>query len=248
MAGQDFAEVKAPSKSDSNGGSILPVIAILVIAGACFSAGYWLGADDMQQTASKTDVDAIEAKLVVNDAEAKILLAKIEALREEADQWKAKAEQGAHTKVGELSFYKELPKQSVDPAPVSSPPAAKKIAKPSSAVQTEQVNIAEITPAEVVGSDAASPAVVKPEPKKQADTNGYRIQIVSLKTESDAMAMQHKLTQAGFPALIHRVDLGEKGQWYRVYAGPYASKSAAQSSMQNIEKKMKLKGLLIRGG
>jgi len=43
------------------------------------------------------------------------------------------------------------------------------------------------------------------------------------------------------------VELGEKGRWYRLYAGPFASKTSAENVLQKIDKQIQLKGLLIRG-
>ena len=245
MAKQDFAHVKAPSKSESKhsgGGSIMPVIAILVVAGLCFSIGYWLGSADVQQTGIKVDVDAVQGKLAAQVAENKILQAKNETLQSLVEQWKSKAGQGAHTKVGELSFYKDLPRQSVNPAPMTDAPVVKPVsqhsATPTTRALPEQVNHAPVKPvpasvaAVISGAQAVDP---------------YRIQLASFRTNSDAVAMQQTLNRAGFSSQVRKVDLGSKGLWFRLYAGPYASKPAADSARQQIETQLKLKGFLVRG-
>jgi len=60
------------------------------------------------------------------------------------------------------------------------------------------------------------------------------------------MAMQQKLMRAGFNAQVKRADLGEKGLWFRLYAGPYDSRADAETAQQTIETQMKLKGFLQR--
>jgi len=248
MSKQDFAQVKANTKTESGSasGSLLNAVGIVVIAGLCFSGGYWLGSGDIRQTGNKTDVEAVEARLAAQVAENKVLQAKNETLQDMVLQWKTKAEQGAHTKVGELTFYKELPKESVTPAPVpdtpkvtahSKPHAVKPVAEQSMTVEPMVRPAAADTPA-TAAADAAHPGLTPP--------SRYRIQLASFRTESGARAMQGKLATAGIHSQIKPVDLGEKGQWYRLYAGPFGSKSAAEQAQLQVEQQVKLKGLIIR--
>ncbi len=243
MAKQDFAQVKASTQSESGSGSssLLRVISIVVIAGLSFSSGYWLGAGDVQHTGNKTDTDAVEAKLAAQVARNRVLQAKNETLQHMVLQWKTKSEQGAHTKVGELTFYKELPKQSVTPAPVPDPSAAtvkpKQAHKPMAAQQAPAVQALDMPEPEPVAVAA---------PSQASDHNSFRIQLASFRTESGAMAMQRKLARSGFSSQVKVADLGEKGQWFRLYAGPYGSRSAAEKAQQQIDTQMKLKGFIIR--
>jgi len=151
-------------------------------------------------------------------------------------QWKTKAEQGAHTKVGELSFYKELPKQSVTPAPVQDAPKAKPQRESKPAQQVTAVKAA-VESVPVVDS-AQQQAELK-------DVN-YRLQLASFRTESDAMAMQGKLARAGYKAQVEMANLDEKGRWYRLFSGPYDSRAKAETAQLQIETQMKIKGFLKR--
>jgi len=244
MAKQDFAQVQSTiqPESGSDSGAMLNAVGIVIIAALCFGGGYWLGSANGQQAGNYADVDAVEAKLAIQVAENKVLLAKTEALQDSVEQWKQKAQQDAHSKVGDLSFYKELPKQSVTPAPMPDMPVAtvapKVVTKPVPVQPSEVVKAVKVLPS---GSHASVIA-------KQSVHDIYRIQLASFRTQPDAMRVQQQLLQAGFPALIHKVDLGSKGLWYRIYAGPYHSKSAAEADQKKIGKKIKLKGFLIRGG
>jgi len=239
MGRQDFAHNAAPSKTQAAGGtaSALPVVAIIFVAVACFAAGYWLGTGTHQQSANKSDVDAIEAQLAVKNAEAQLQEARIETLQALVEQWKAKAGEGAHTKIGELRFYTELPKQSVMPAPVSAKTTEKVVRKTITVPKHTSSNSAEtITPESVTSTM-----------KKASDASAYRIQIASFRREHDALPVQKKIKRAGFPAYVQAVDLGDKGTWFRVYAGPFVSKAVAERKRARIEREMNIKGLLVRG-
>jgi len=242
MAKQDFAQVKASTQpeSGSGSGSLLRAIAIVVIAGLCFSAGYWLGAGDIRKTGNKTDAGAIEARLAAQMSANKLLQAKNAALQEMVTQWKAKAEQGAHAKVGELTFYKELPKQPVTPAPV--PETAKTAAKSQPDKQATAVQ--QVTTVDT-GHDATADVAAPPESHSVSNAV-YRIQLASFRTQSDAVVMQKKLAKAGFASQVKKADLGDKGQWFRLYAGPYDSRDDAEAAQQNIDAQVKLKGFIIR--
>jgi len=235
---RDFAHNAAPSKKQPAGGitSVMPVVAIIFVAAACFAAGYWLGSGDVQQTGNKTDVGVIEAQLAVKDAEAKMQMARIETLESLVAQWKAKAGAGAHTKVGELQFYKTLPKQSVMPAPVSAKADSKPVPKPA-----VSRHVASNLPASITSK------TVVPVNTKSFDGQPYRIQIASFRHQDDANPLQEKIKNAGFPAFVRPVDLGDKGMWFRVYAGPFVSKGVAENKRQQIEMEMHLKGMLVRG-
>ncbi|ATX81178.1 Sporulation related domain-containing protein [Mariprofundus ferrinatatus] len=237
---RDYAKVQASSrakgKKESN--SALPVLAIIVIAGLCFGAGFWLGGNQLKLPAttdkvSKAELSRVEAELEKRDAEAALLQAKIDELEDQVGQWKSKAGAGAHTKVGELQFYKELPKQSVMPAPVaeSAPAPARAMDRSLEVDAPKQVS-------------AEQPVVAANQPV----TGGYRIQLGSFKSNSDAMKLQAKLMKGGFSAFVYTVNLAERGQWFRVYAGPYADKEKARDVIRDIEGKMKIRGLLVSDG
>ncbi|NWF37293.1 SPOR domain-containing protein [Mariprofundus sp. KV] len=234
---RDFAKVAAPARSvkKREGGSILSVLGIVVIAGLCFAAGFWLGGNQNQPATdgiSRSDLEAVRSQLEKKGSEADVLQAKIETLQDQVAQWKAKAGAGAHTKVGDLKFYQELPKQSVTPSsvPDSNPAAARPMG------QTVEVAAPGRAPAAPV-IDAST-----------ADHVTYRVQLGSFKTRDEAASLQLKLMKAGFTAFIHSVNLPDRGQWFRVYAGPYANKDLASDAVRHIQEKMKIRGLLVREG
>jgi len=235
---RDFAHNAAPSKTPAPSGAAtaLPVVAIIFVAVICFTAGFWLGAGNDQHTDNQADIDAMKAQLESKSAEAKIHIARIETLEALVEQWKTKAGEGAHTKVGELQFYKSLPKQSVMPAPVTAKAQGKPVSKAAA--------LRHVSNNKPSSSNAPS---VAPMNNTSLDGHPYRIQIASFRHQSDADPVQRKIKSAGFPAFVRSVDLGEKGLWFRVYAGPFVSKAVAENKQMQIEVQMHLKGLLIRG-
>ena len=249
MAKQDFAQVKASTQQeDSSGsGSLLRAIAIVVIAGLCFSAGYWLGAGDIQKTGNKTDAGATEARLAAKVAENKLLQAKNRALQKMVAKWKSKAEQGAHAKVGELTFYKELPKQPVTPAPV--PETSAKAIKAKAKTAQQHADLQQVAAVDAVHADNASnadTADADPAEPHASPRAGYLIQLASFRSEADARVMQKKLTKTGFATQVRKADLGDKGEWFRLYAGPYDSRSKAETAQQAINTQVKLQGFILR--
>lgn len=212
---------------------MLPVFGIIVIAGLCFAAGFWLGGNQQKPVVdgtNKAELAQARSQLQKSEAASEVLQAKIDELEEQVALWKKRAGAGAHTKVGELQFYKELPEQSVTPAPVpdSKPAPARPMAKSL-----------EVDAPAAAGHDT-TPA--------SEESISYRVQIASFKTRDEAATMQLKLVKLGFTGFIRSVDLPNRGLWYRVYAGPYPDKERAKAVIRDIQDKMKIRGLLIRNG
>lgn len=91
----------------------------------------------------------------------------------------------------------------------------------------------------------------EPAPTRMAATNptqqaaptggGYLVQVSSQKNEADAQA-SYKALQGKFPSvlgqhssLVKRVDLGEKGVYYRAFAGPFGSSEEASQVCNSLK-------------
>ncbi len=81
----------------------------------------------------------------------------------------------------------------------------------------------------------AAPTRIAPAPAQAASAHsgGYAVQVSSQRSEADAQAAFHSL-QTKFPSqlggkqpLIHRVDLGAKGIYFRAMVGPFGSSEEA---------------------
>ncbi len=232
--GRDYAKVQASAraKEKKESSSAFSALMIVVVATLCFAAGFWLG--DMQSRKvtgkiSQSDFNTLRSNLEKEKAAADLLQARIDSLEEQVEEWRGKAEADAHTKVGDLKFYGDLPKQAVTPAPMpdSKPAEARPMDKPL-----------------VVTAPGSHPNASR---DKNAMVS-FRIQVGSFKSHSDAEALHARMSKAGFNGVVRDINLGERGRWFRVYAGPYQGRELAEGVVRELQEKLKIKGLLIRDG
>jgi cell division septation protein DedD len=78
---------------------------------------------------------------------------------------------------------------------------------------------------------AAQPS---PAPASVATGGSYIIQVASVQKIDGAQDLIGRLSKNGYPAFVEKTDLGSKGVWYRVYVGPFASKSAADGAASTL--------------
>jgi hypothetical protein len=96
------------------------------------------------------------------------------------------------------------------------------------------------TAADQAGSGAAAPAPANDAPTAAGN---YRVQLAALKTEADAKTAWKRLA-AKYPDILgplalhlEKVDLGTKGIYYRVQAGPFTDKNAARDICTKLKPK-----------
>lgn len=140
----------------------------------------------------------------------------------------------------QLTFYDNLPKG--DQAPLGSginlPPEDEKVAIPA------------IAPAKVKKTTKAAVAAPVPErqaasPKPAASAQGtFVVQVASFRTTEDARKLQTRLDKHGLTTFQERADLGQKGTWFRVLAGPYAERTDADRVVALIKVEEKMSGLV----
>lgn len=85
--------------------------------------------------------------------------------------------------------------------------------------------------------------VVAPTVTSDVSAPHYVVQVASFKKNSDAVALQKKLS-TNFPVQVRKVDLGAKGVWYRVLVGPAASSDEAKELLVRLQQKAKLSGFI----
>jgi cell division septation protein DedD len=83
-----------------------------------------------------------------------------------------------------------------------------------------------------------APAPIAP---SASSGGGYLVQVSSQKNEADAQA-SYRVLQGKYPSvlgsqsvLVKRVDLGEKGVYYRAFAGPFSSADQATQVCNNLK-------------
>jgi hypothetical protein len=146
-----------------------------------------------------------------------------------------------------------------DPAVAAAPPAAVAAPAanpemPAAAPTPAAPAIAPPASADVrVAAPAAAPASVMPAapPLALAAANGYRLQVAAVRSPEVAQQEWSRLKHAQADVLgaldvrTVRVDLGERGIFYRVEAGPIADAAAAQRACDTL-KQRKVGCLLVK--
>lgn len=95
-------------------------------------------------------------------------------------------------------------------------------------------------PATKPAAKAVSPVVPAPA------AGGYLVQAAAFRRSEDARALQTKLGKKGYAVFTEEAQLGEKGVWFRVYVGPYATAGAADAAVSRLKAEEKLSALVRR--
>jgi cell division septation protein DedD len=137
-----------------------------------------------------------------------------------------------------------LPRPAPEPTPASAPPQTEaSVAPPPATPAPQQSAPASAAPAPASPSDAhAAPAASPPQQSAalpqpapaSAGGKGFRLQVASVKTpegakqEFERIRRQNTDLLGALPYSAERVDLGERGVFYRVQIGPIADGSEAE--------------------
>lgn len=115
------------------------------------------------------------------------------------------------------------------PAPLSVPPASETAAAPVAAPST---GTAENSGAPAGVAERPAPVETPPATPAARASGGYLLQIGAYKSQDEAdtawnaFQKQHPIV-GGYESNVRKVDLGEKGTWYRLRIGSFADKDAA---------------------
>ena len=143
--------------------------------------------------------------------------------------------------MGELTFYNELPKQSVDPEPMQ--------VNREQSVQSTQPGQSseESTTSKILYKQIIEKELNQKMSEKPAEVTGeYYLQLASFQKQSDAESFFPKLAKSGLPGVIKRVELSRLGTWYRVYAGPFDSKQTSEEAKKRAKSSLNITGLIIK--
>jgi cell division septation protein DedD len=116
--------------------------------------------------------------------------------------------------------------------PVPTAPAAAPIATP--------------VPAAPAAAPAPAPApVAKSAPAPAKVLSGWVVQLASLASKSNAMALQEKLRGLGYTAFVEEIKMPQ-GVLYRVRVGPELERSNAENVRNRLEQQVQIKGIVTR--
>lgn len=139
-----------------------------------------------------------------------------------------------------LTFYDNLPQGRQAPlgSGINLPPE-KPVSVDESAADSpvKQVN----TPPKPAPVAKATP----PAPKATA-AGAFVVQVASFRTIEDAQKLADRLQKGKVAVFIEKADLGEKGVWHRVLAGPYVDREAAEQVVRELKERERLAALVRR--
>jgi len=242
MAERDFGQLEAASyenvrPSTSNKTMLITLLATL-FAIFCFGVGFYMGEKHGLDAGKGDQHEALVAKLQNQQQE-------LESLKEEAR--KAQQEEANTSQIGELTFYNELPEQSILPEPLDAKPQIK--AKNNSEFLDKleaQLEKDRDKKADAKQIDQKLEDIIKAQMNTTSRT--FRIQVASFKEEQDAQRFLPKLEGLGIPAEIQRVQLNNLGVYYRVYSKSYMKEQDAMKAKELIKQKLFMTGILIQNG
>lgn len=107
------------------------------------------------------------------------------------------------------------------------------------------------TPTPAAPASAAAPVTpaptpeTKPAPAPAKVLSGWVVQLASLASKSNAMALQEKLRSLGYTAFVEEIKMPQ-GVLYRVRVGPELERSNAENVRNRLEQQVHLKGIVTR--
>ncbi|OAG28736.1 SPOR domain-containing protein [Thermodesulfatator autotrophicus] len=156
----------------------------------------------------------------------------------------------SHKKIEPPPVFEEVkpPPLVKEPSPESPKPV------PRMPEKTEPEKAITATPAIPKPATKESSAKTKVSPKKQETVKPpkqkpktfYAVQVASLRSRADAEKFASYLRDKGYNVTIKKVTLPQKGTWYRVYVGRFASLQEAKVFGEKIKAKEKLKSYYIQ--
>lgn len=198
---------------------VLVIVLILAVAGVSFSLGVLFG----QRSAS--------APVLVMDADTQIPAKVAQVAPPPPPQ-----EEAVPEKPEKLTFYDNLPKGNQAPlgSGINLPPEEKPI-RP-----------VEVKPKRSVKETPRPAAIATEQADLPAATAGgaFIIQVASFRTGEDAKKLAGRLKGYKISAFVEKADLGDKGVWHRVMAGPYSRRESADEVAAVLKKKERLSALV----
>lgn len=157
--------------------------------------------------------------------------------------------QATTTEPGNLTFYENLPKGNQAPlgSGINHPPELKKVVKqPEPAVTAAPAPVAPASSAAPAKATEISPLPtpdVLATPVTRAG-GAFVVQVASFRLKEDATKLIKRLESYPLRPFVESADLGQKGVWYRVLAGPFATRDDADRAVVLLQEKEKLSAIV----
>lgn len=141
------------------------------------------------------------------------------------------------------------PKPSVQGEPVAGLAPEPEPAQEARLVDAESTESARSSVVPPASATASAPTKSTPDPAPAAPASGgqgYVLQVASFKDAAQARTLSRKLAGKGYVTFVRDADLGPKGIWYRVYAGPYSDRATADKAAARLKTEEKFSPLVRR--
>jgi DedD protein len=99
-------------------------------------------------------------------------------------------------------------------------------------------------PSSVIEAPDATAADAPPTAIAAGRAGGWAVQLGAFKAEADANKLRDRVRNAGTAAFVDRTGSGEQTLW-RVRAGPFAERSAAESARASLKSKLQTEGMIV---
>ncbi len=235
MADKDFA-YSEPQSNDAERSSapsqsktILIAMLAVIFAIVCFAVGFFMGEKHGLESNKGQKYEALMKKLEKQQQ-------KIEAFKKEAA--KAKQPEATTSQLGDLTFYTELPNQSITPEPLNASPK-----EASNHTQPKTQPVIDEQQTDLALTEKRLNAIIEQEMRKPI--RQYRIQVASFKHMKDAKNFVQLLQKEDIAAEIQQVSLANIGVRYRVFTLPFEQRENALQAKEQIKNKFQVTGILV---
>ena len=154
-----------------------------------------------------------------------------------ADALVAKLKKSGYNAFSEPTEYQGKPAQRVRVGPFADRAAA----------EAARLKIKQSDPKLPTSVSESAEATATDQPATALPANrpgGWAVQLGAFKSEAEANKLRERLRGAGIAAFVDRNGGGDDALW-RVRAGPYADRGAAEGARGSIDDKFKLKGMVV---
>lgn len=213
--------------------TLFMVSMLLVVGLVCFFLGVMVGKSGEQSQIAEERLPVTEPVVAAQD----------EAAEPETAETPAEPAPAEEAPDPQLTFYDTLPEgqQNALGSGINLPPEPK-TAEPAAQASSMPAPVKSAAPAKTVATKKPTPppvlpAAPQPQVSKPAAVAGgsYLVQVAAVKQRQGAEGLRDRMLKKGYPAFVEAADLGAKGVWYRVYAGPFGSRGDADQAVSSLK-------------
>jgi DedD protein len=225
--------------------AIILLFLVLAVSLVSFSLGVMVGRGGAAKQVVRTEPQPLPQRPVAASPEPAVpakLDSSTQSVTTRAEEVQA-TEAAAEKPAEQLTFYDTLPRGDLPlGSGINLPPAKSTPAQAVPVAETVKASAPASTRQPVVQRSEVKPTIVAP--PVASSTGRYVVQLASFKDSAAAAKLKQQLGVKGYSLFVEPADLGSKGVWHRVYAGPYADKSTADRVASQLKQREKFSPLV----